>query len=179
MAITVPLEFSQINVSGGVPPEKVALAVPLLVPWHVIFDNVKESIDGPETSFIITANVSWQPMPSVTTALYSPEYTLLIQVPTVLPGSSQIIVYGVMPPNGVTQALPLLELQVVGVPTLSVNPSSIGCVINTLSVILQLLASVIVTLYVVPPGDAHMFDIEELICKLFQIHCLNVGINFF
>jgi hypothetical protein len=89
-----------------VPPDAATVALPLHWPLHVTL--VEEVIDDVNAvgCVIVTDAVALQPALSVTVTLYVPAVKLFAVAPE-LPEGDHAYVYGVVPPDGVTVALPL------------------------------------------------------------------------
>jgi mannose/fructose/N-acetylgalactosamine-specific phosphotransferase system component IID len=150
LLVFVPLPTLQEYVYGTVPPDTFTDAVPLFSPLQVTF--VCAVLLNPNTSgwVIVNTDVVVQVFASVTRTVYipleSPLTELLVFVP---PPTLQEYVYGTVPPDTFTDAVPLFSpLQVTFVCAVLLNPNTSGWVMVNTDVVIQLLASFTVTVYI-------------------------------
>jgi hypothetical protein len=152
-------------VYGAVPPVAVKLAAPVELPKQRTFVTVMLAVSAAAGCVIVTLAVVVQLLASVMVTLYVP--AARFDKSSVVDPFDQLYVYGDVPPVTFKLAAPV-ELPkhntLVGV-VLALKPDA-GCVITTEAVVVQLLASVMVTLYV----PAARFDKSSVVDPFDQLY---------
>ena len=132
------------KVYGAVPPVPLAVADPLLPPLQLMFVFTTEFATNAVGSVMVTLDVVVQELASDTVTVYVPAVTPVIL--TVVAELLHAKVYGAVPPAPLAVADPLFPpLQLMFVFTTELATTDVGSVIVVLDVVVQLFASVNVT----------------------------------
>ncbi len=130
---------------GAVPPDTVVVIEPSQIPEQLAGVAVVDVFNG-NGSVRVTAAVSEHPLASMTVAVYVRAQSPVADKEVCAAGSSQVIVYGEVPPVAVIVADPSqTPLQLGFVLALSETTSNGGAVMLSLAVVIHPVASTTVT----------------------------------
>jgi hypothetical protein len=150
------------KVYGEVPPDPFAVADPSLPPLQLMFVFTTELATTAEGSVMVTLDVLVHEFASDTVTVYVPAVTpvMLAVVAELLQANE----YGAVPPDPLAVAEPLFPpLQLMFEFTTELATNAVGSVIVVLDVVVQLFASVTVTVYVPATRPLAVADVAALL----------------